>query len=85
MLNTRYIDLFVKFCILGSMVGLALVVYGSSGQLSSSVRESSQGIEDEIRSLKESLNITRLQVVLDDIQRVLVFISEATNNHIKLP
>jgi hypothetical protein len=72
----RHVDVFIKFCLLGALIGLTVVVYQSTGELSSSVKTSSKAIEDEIRGLKQTLNVTQIKVLLKDIQSVLIFISE---------
>lgn len=78
----RHIDILIKFCIVGAVIALTVVVHQSTGELSSSVQSSSKAIENEIKGLKETLNISQIQTVLNDIQMVLTFISEQLDKEI---
>ena len=76
MINFWHVDIFIKFLIVGSIAALALVVYSSSDALANSVAESSGRIEDEIRGLKNALNITDIQNSITEIRNFLQFIAE---------
>jgi len=76
MINFWHVEIFIKFLIVGSIAALALVVYSSSDALANSVAESSGRIEDEIRGLKNALNITDIQNSITEIRNFLQFIAE---------
>lgn len=76
MLNLRNVDVFLKFCIVGALAALTLVVHTSSSALSNSVQQSSEGIEQEIRNLKNTLNITQIESLIAEIRNLVSFIDQ---------
>lgn len=75
----RHIDVFIKFCLLGAVIGFTVVVYQSTGELSRSVQNSSKAIENEIKGLKQALNVTQIKLLLQELQTIVEFISDQQN------